>query len=72
MKKPTTKTIYHVFSNNVDEYFTNLKEASKIFIQFKKEYGCSRLYKQNLITGEDGLEEIDDENCLKSYGEWPM
>jgi len=69
-KEEKTKTIYHIFTDNRDEYTDDYAEAEKIFKQFK-EYGCARLYEEIWNEEEDRDEPIE-ENCLKSYGSYPL
>ena len=55
--------LYHMFTNDADEYTTNLLEANKIFNEFVEEWGCARLYeKQN---------ENDEGDCISSHGVYP-
>ena len=58
--------IYHIFTNNFDEYCDDKKEAIKIFNQFKEECGCARLYEMN-SDNED-----DNGDCIRSFGEYPL
>lgn len=56
--------IYHVFTNNHDEYFTDKRLAFECFELFVLEYGNARLYEQ---TNEE-----DDGDCIKSHGNYPQ
>lgn len=56
--------VYHIFTNNTDEYLTDKKEAVKLFQEWAKEYGCARLYESKTID-EDG-------DCIMSEGEYPL
>ena len=56
------KHFYHVFADNYDEYFTNLKTAKKHFYELKNAgYENIKLYQ------EDGYSAYI---CLKSLGEF--
>jgi len=66
---------YHIFTHNNDEWLDSKKEAVKLFNYWKKEYGCARLYEE-IRNGsrEGGMDDggLIEENCIKSFGEWPM
>lgn len=64
----TYKT-YHIFTNNNDEWLENKKEAIQLFNDWKKENGCARLYEE---IREKNSGEMIDENCIKSFGEYPF
>jgi len=69
--KPTI--IYHIFSNERDEWLTNYKEAVRLFNEWRKGYGCARLYKE--IWDPEELERggmPSSEDCIKTYGDWPL
>jgi len=65
------KTIYHIFTDNRDEWEDDLKVAKRIFKDFVKEYGCARLYEEVWDTAEEYDDPIE-ESCIKSYGEYPQ
>jgi len=61
------KFIYHVFTDNKDEYVKTLKEARNIIKIWKaKGFENLRIYRE-----EFDEEECIDENCVYSFGEWP-
>jgi len=64
---------YHVFTNNRDEWFDHYEDALALFKEWSKEFGCARLYEEirqkSDLPEQDG--ELLNENCLKSYGQWP-
>lgn len=68
-------TFYHVFTDNEDHYFDTLKEAEKQYKKMKDE-GCAslRLYEIVEERDEKGFPtgEPEEENCLKSFGYYPM
>lgn len=64
----TYKT-YHVFTNELDEWFDDKKDAVELYNEWKKEYGTARLYEE---IREKSSDEVIDENCIKSFGEWPL
>jgi len=73
--KPTTYTKYHIFTNGLDEWFDDYNEAMTLYKKWVKEYGTARLYEETRTTGfEDKYDNDDviDEICLESFGEWPM
>lgn len=62
------KIIYHVFTNNQDEWVDTLKEAREIYRAWSKEYGCARVYKEEIK--DDG--QVVEQSCLLSQGEYPL
>lgn len=64
-----TKAVYHIFTNNRDEYETDYNAAIEVFNEFVKEFGCARLYLENWANGYD---EPISEDCLMSKGEYPL
>ncbi len=68
MKQPCKK-LYHVFSNNCDEWTEDLKKAVKIARQWAREFKCVRIYEEvnwNVETGS-----FEDESCILSHGSFP-
>ena len=63
--------IYHIFTNNHDDWTSDYKEALSIYNDFKKEFGCARLYEE-LWANPKTDDEFIEENCLKSTGEYPL
>ena len=61
--------IYHIFTNNNDEWTESYKEAKKIYKDFIKEYGNARLYEE--IYEKDN-EEMIEEKYLLGYGSYPQ
>ena len=60
--------MYHIFSNNHDEWLDKEKDAIQLFNEWKKEYNTARLY----TTIYNPVDEIwDDVDCIKSYGYFP-
>lgn len=65
--------VFHVFSNNMDDYTTDYKEALAMFDEIVKENGNARLYLETYNDKEADEEgQPSDEDCLKSHGEWPL
>lgn len=62
-------TIYHVFTNNNDDWTKNYKQAVAIYKGFIKNYGCARLYLEEWNHKDD--DEPISESCLLSYGGYP-
>jgi len=68
---PAGKTgMWHVFTNNTDEFFglDQEAEARELFDTWAKEEGCARLYLE--IEDEDGNNELEE--CWQSVGDYPM
>lgn len=65
--KLQTGTMYHVFTDNTDEWTPDILEANRLFDEFVSDTGCARLYQE--------LHEIDgeclEEDCLRSKGRYP-
>lgn len=66
MKK--TIITYHVFTNNMDDWFDDYSQAREQYQEWKKEYGTARLYEEKYMKNDKDLIE---ENCLLSYGNYP-
>lgn len=62
--------MYHVFTNNCDEWVETKKEAIRIFKQFVTDERCARLYVEEYEKVED--DEPIREDCLKSFGAYPL
>ena len=70
MYKKPCKILYHVFSNGVDEYVESLKKAVSIAKQWRRDYGCVRIYKQTEWNSKDGI--FEDGDCILSFGGFPF
>ena len=57
---------YHVFTHNLDEWFSDLGEATQLYKEWAAEFGSARLYEQTYID-----DELETEDCLESTGEFP-
>ena len=72
-----TIKIYHIFTNNQDEWLTDEKEAIKLFNRWKKEIGTARLYVEIWEANEEETKVNKncnapiDENCIKTFGKYP-
>jgi len=64
-------TIYHVFTNNQDEFLEDFNQARKLFNQWKKDNGTARLYEEFWEDTELDDEPIKEE-CIRSFGEYPL
>jgi len=62
--KPTVS--YHVFTHARDEWFDSYSEALALFEQWAKTFGSARLYEETYIA-----DDMDNEDCLMSVGEFP-
>jgi len=63
-------TMYHVFTDNKDEYIVDKKEAIKLAKEWGKDYGCSRIYEQKEWNEDEGV--FEDGDCVFSIGNFPM
>jgi hypothetical protein len=61
--------IYHVFTNNIDEFTEDYRTALVFFEHFKKTRGCARLYFE--IQTDDENHDFISEDCIKSFGDYP-
>jgi len=59
---------YHIFSNNLDEWTQNLTEALLLFMEWRRDNGCARLYEEDRDTND----ELINENCILSTGNYPQ
>lgn len=60
--------IYHIFTDNRDEFRESLEEAKQLFYKFIDENGKARLY----LNEEDEKGQTLEEDCLESYGDFPL
>lgn len=69
-----TQTVYHVFSNESDEWLTDYSEAKALFTEWGEQFGCARLYREvwPANAGELGLDTPISEECLEATGEYPF
>ena len=65
MKLSRTIT-YHVFTDYRDDWFDRYADALALFKEWAEEFGNARLYEEIHIG-----EEMDEENCLQSIGDFP-
>ena len=63
-----TYKIYHVFSNNLDEWYESISDAWRTYRIWAKENGTARLYEEDRQAPNG---EVLEENCLASYGQYP-
>jgi hypothetical protein len=63
------KEMYHVFTDNYDDYVTTKKEAMKLAKQLFKEYATVRVYHQTEWNEKDGI--FEDGDCIYSKGHFP-
>ena len=71
MTKPYM-TIYHVFSDNRDEWYDDLNKAEKLYKEWLEEYGCARLYIDTYATKDDYEDGDPEENYFKGEGNYPQ
>jgi len=60
--------IYHIFTDNRDEFRESLEEAKQLFYKYIDEHGKACLYQNE--ENEDG--ETLSEDCIESYGDFPL
>ena len=68
-KKPC-EILYHVFSNDIDEYLIDLKKAIHLAKKLRRKFGCVRIYKQTIWNETEGI--FEDGDCILSYGGFPL
>lgn len=61
--------LYHVFTDNHDDWVENKSEAYKLAKEILKENDCVRIYKETNWDYEEGL--FTDEDCIYSVGSFP-
>lgn len=66
-KKPTNKPIYHIFTDNFDDYLVK-NEAIKMFNELVIDQQNARLY-STVWNRYDGI--YDDKDCIKTFGSFP-
>lgn len=65
------KIIYHIFTNNRDEWLSNYDRAVELFNDWSKEFGCARLYEEKWNNPKTN-DQAQEEDCIKSYGYYPF
>lgn len=64
---------YHVFTDGKDEWFGDFVEAKEWYEDWCEEYDNVRLYEE--VYADDGAlvnDEMDNEDCLLSQGNYPL
>ena len=61
--------MYHIFSDNRDEWIRDRTEADELYDYWLSEYGSTRLYSCEYNEAEDIYDDID---CLRSNGDFPV
>lgn len=69
MYRKPCKDQYHVFSNEVDEYFIDEFSALKLAHYLYKEHGTVRIYHNTEWDNENGI--WLDGDCIYSRGTYP-
>jgi len=62
--------MYHVFSNEVDEYTSSIEKALSIAMEWFEHYGCVRIYKDTDWNERDGI--FEDGDCIFALGDYPL
>ena len=63
------KELFHVFTNNFDEWVLTKKEALKLAKELYKEHGTVRIYHKTEWNEKNGI--FEDGDCIYSRGEYP-
>ena len=61
--------VYHIFTDNKDEFTEDYKIALALFDHFKTKFGTARLYVEHQTDDED--HDFISEDCIKSFGGFP-
>jgi len=69
MYKKPADCMYHIFSDNYDEWLIDLKKAVSIARKLARKYGCVRIYKETDWDEEVGL--FTNEDCILKHGSFP-
>jgi hypothetical protein len=71
--EPPSIVVYHAFTDNKDLWTRDYKFARKLYNHWKKANGAARLYKE-VYENEEALlsDEMLDEDCLLTYGPYPL
>ena len=69
MYKKPCECLYHVFSDGIDEWVKDLKEAVSIAKELRRQYGCVRIYKETDWDNVKGV--FTHEDCILSFGHFP-
>jgi hypothetical protein len=71
--EPAPIVVYHAFTDNKDLWTRDYKFARKLYNHWKKANGAARLYKEVYEDEEAMLnDEMLDEDCLLTYGPYPL
>jgi hypothetical protein len=66
-------TVYHVFTDEKDLWTKDYRFARKLYNHWKKIKGAARLYKEAYENEEAMLnDEMLEENCILTYGPFPL
>lgn len=70
---------YHIFSDNIDLYTNSFKKANSLYNELKQNdctnirlYQCWCTSKENVKKVIEGLYEVENEDCLRISGDFPM
>jgi hypothetical protein len=66
-------TVYHVFTDYKDLWTKDFDFALSFYLLWRKHRSCVRLYRET-YEDEEGMlnDEMIEEDCLFSYGPYPM
>lgn len=67
--KQLHKELFHVFTNNHDEWLETKTKAIKLARTMYKEQGSARVYHETEWNEQDGI--FEDGNCIYSRGYYP-
>lgn len=63
---------YHVFTHGQDAWFAEheWRKARRLYGQYARECGAARLYEE--VYSDIDRDEMESEDCLHSFGEYPL
>jgi hypothetical protein len=64
------EVMYHIFTDNRDEYIEDKDKALELAKEWWKDYGCVRVYEQTEWDEEDGI--FADGDCIYRKGAFPI
>ena len=69
-RRARPEKVYHVFTDGMDVWTGKRRKAEKLYRRFVRTNGAARLYEERYRDREN--DEMLAENCLKSYGGYPL
>lgn len=72
MYKKPCEQLYHIFTDENDEYTSDFKEAMSIARQWYREYGTIRVYLLKEYDEVEGIWVEESGDCILSKGSFPL